>query len=125
MDKVLLVEDDLLLREINSDILQSEGYMVTVAVDGEEALSKIKAGGWDLILMDVVIPKINGFDVIERAKNEVQLMSPVVFLTNSDDPIDKDRVKVLGGSYVMKGNITPPELVALVKKHILAKKTSV
>jgi CheY-like chemotaxis protein len=121
MDKVLLVEDDLLLREINSDVLQSEGYMVTVAVDGEEALSKIKSGGWDLILMDVVIPKLNGFDVIERAKNEVQLMAPVVFFTNSDDPKDRERVKVLGGSYVIKGNITPPELIAIVKKNILAK----
>ena len=123
MAKILLVEDDQLLREINTDILSSEGFEVVSAVDGEDAFEKIRTSQWDLILMDVVIPKMNGFEVIDKVKDELkmQLLAPLIFLTNMDDEKDKSRAESLGGTYVIKGNLTPPDLVELVRKSIAPK----
>ena len=122
MANILLVEDDQMLREVNSDILSSEGYTVTTAIDGQDALSKIQSGKWDLILMDVLIPGMNGFEVIEKLKNElhVQVAAPLIFLTNMDEEKDKARATALGGSYVIKGNLAPPDLVTLVQRSIPA-----
>ena len=123
MANILLVEDDQMLREINSDILTSEGHAITTAVDGQDALTKIQSGKWDLILMDVLLPGMNGFEVIEKLKNEmhIQVDVPLVFLTNMDEEKDKARAQALGGSYVIKGNLTPPDLVALVSRSLSPK----
>lgn len=120
MANILLVEDDQMLREINTDVLQSEGYTVTVAMDGEQALSALQTGKWDVILMDVLIPKMDGFAVIEKAKSELHLSmsAPIVFLTNMDEEKDKLRAQELGGSLVIKGNLTPPDLIALVQQKL-------
>jgi DNA-binding response OmpR family regulator len=118
MAKILLVEDDQFLREINADILKSEGYDVITAADGIEALSKIKSDSWDLILMDVVLPKMGGFEIVEQVKKEKQITTPIIFLTNSEYIEDKKRATDLGGIYAIKSSLTPPDLVALIKKHL-------
>lgn len=118
MARILLVEDDELLREINTDVLKSEGYEVLVAVDGQDALDKVKMGNWDMILMDVVLPKFGGLEVIEQAKKEQAITAPLVFLTNSEFIEDRKRAMDLGGTYAVKSNLTPPELIALVKRHL-------
>lgn len=125
MAKILLVEDDQFLREVNTDVLKAEGYEITTAVDGQDALQKIKAGNWDIVLMDVVLPKLGGFDVVEQVKNEQPITAPLLFLTNSEFVEDKKRAEALGGVYVIKSALTPPELIALVKKHLAGNSSDV
>lgn len=118
MANILLVDDDQLLREINGDILRSEGHAVTVSVDGEDAFEKIKQTKFDLILLDVILPKLTGFDVAAKARQELNLTTPIIFLTNADDPKDKLQAQALGGEYAMKSSLMPPDLINLVKKYI-------
>ncbi len=120
--KVLLVEDDLLLREIYVEALKEiEDTEVETAVDGEEALSKIQTGGWDLILLDVFIPKLNGFEVLDKLKESSQGEKlPLVFLTNaSDEEGDVRHVKDLGYNIIVKSEITPGDLVDEVKRYLV------
>src|SRR3989338_2900342 len=87
MAKILIVEDDKALQEVYSDTLRAEVYEIDTADDGEIALQKMQQGGWDLVLLDIILPKINGIDIMERLKNQPPLPNPnkcVVFLTNLD-----------------------------------------
>ncbi len=118
--KVLLVDDDNLLREIYLDLLKGEGYQVEMAVDGDGAFEKMKQGGWDLVLLDVILPKQTGFDVMNRLKNDPpQLPNKVVlFLTNLGNDDEITQAKQLGNGYLIKSNITPEDFLNQVKKHL-------
>lgn len=118
--RILVVEDDLFLRELYSDILTQEGYKVESAQDGEEALGKIKVGGYDLILLDIIMPKMDGLEVMRQ----VQTTPPqnpnkcVVFLTNLDKDEEIKTALKLGNGYLIKSQITPGSLVEEVKNYI-------
>ena len=58
--KILVAEDDQFLRELYSDVLKGEGYNIEVAMDGEEAFQKMSKGGWDLVLLDIIMPNMSG-----------------------------------------------------------------
>ncbi len=91
--KILLVEDDMFLRDIYSETLSSEGFDVSTASDGQEALDKIKLGGWDLVLLDVVMPKLSGIEVMMQVKDlPVKPAKNILFLTNSDETKDLEKV---------------------------------
>lgn len=118
--KILVVEDDLFLRELYTDILNAEDYKVDSAADGEEALQKIKLGGYDLVLLDIILPKMNGLDVMRKVKNEPP-QNPnkyVVFLTNLDKDEEIKAASQLGNGYLIKSQITPGSLVDNVKKYL-------
>ena len=66
--KILIAEDDEFLRELYADILKGEGYQVTTAIDGEDALQKLSQGGWDLVLLDIIMPKLSGLEVAKKSK---------------------------------------------------------
>ena len=118
--KILVVEDDLFLRELYTDILTAEGYKVESAADGEEALQKIKVGGYDLILLDIIMPKMDGLEVMRQ----VQTSPPqtpnkcVVFLTNLDKDEEIKTALKLGNGYLIKSQITPGSLVEEVKMYL-------
>lgn len=119
MAQILLVDDDQFLREINSDTLISEGHQVTTALDGEDAYNKIKTNAYDLILLDVILPKMTGIEAVQKLKQEsIQLKAKIIFLTNSDEIKDKAEAEALGGNFVMKSSLTPPDLIALVTKTL-------
>ena len=120
--KILLVEDDQFLRELNVETLQSEGFTVISAVDGEDALAKLKSDTYSIILVDIVIPKITGIEVIKRFKSEGgSLQCPVVFLTNMDEGKEIAEARSLGSGVLIKSEMTPPELVEKVKAFLTAK----
>ena len=75
-ESILVVEDDQFIRELYIDILQDEGYDVDHAVDGEEGYAKLHMGGFDLVLLDIMLPKIDGIKILEKLKNETQPVSP-------------------------------------------------
>ena len=118
--KILVAEDDLFLRELYTDILSGEGYKVESASDGEEALQKMKAGGYDLVLLDIIMPKMDGLSVMRQ----VQTTPPqnpnkcVVFLTNLDKDEEIKTALKLGNGYLIKSQITPGILVEEVKNYL-------
>lgn len=118
--RILVVEDDLFLRELYTDILTSEGYKVESAGDGEEALRKIKLGGYNLVLLDIILPKIDGLEVMRQIQNNPP-QNPnkcVLFLTNLDKDEEMKAALKLGQGYLIKSQITPGTLVEEVKNYL-------
>lgn len=118
--KILVVEDDLFLRELYTDILTAEGYRVEEAADGEEGLQKIKVGGYDLILLDIIMPKMDGLEVMRQMQNNPP-QNPnkcVLFLTNLDKDEEIKTALKLGNGYLIKSQITPGSLVEEIKMYL-------
>lgn len=120
MAKVLLVEDDVNLREIYAARLSAEGYNVVVASNGEEALAKSVKEKPDLILLDVMMPRISGFDVLDIIRSTPAIKrTKVVMLTALSQSIDKARGEKLGvDRYLIKSQITLEDVVDTVKSII-------
>lgn len=123
MSKILIVEDESNMRMGLKDNLEFEGYEVEFAVDGEEGYNKIKSGGFDLILLDVMLPKKSGFDVCKAARKE-GVKTPIILLTAKGEEIDK----VLGLELGADDYITKPfslrELIARVKAVLRRSETA-
>ena len=119
--KILLAEDDEFLKQLYTDVLSAEGYTVETAIDGEEALAKVSAGGWDLILLDIIMPKLNGLDVVKKTKELPIPAVPnkcIIFLTNLDKGEEIKEALLLGNGYLIKSQITPGDLVKEVKLYL-------
>lgn len=122
MDKyrLLLVEDDLFLRDLYLETIQSAGYTVDNAINGQEAYDKMKMGGYDLVLLDIVLPVMDGIEIMRKLKNET-IKAPnkcVVFLTNLDNEADIKAALELGSGYIIKSQITPADLLNEVKVYL-------
>lgn len=118
--RILVVEDDLFLRELYLDILNAEGYKTETAQDGEEALSKMKIGGYNLVLLDIIMPKMDGLEVMRQIQNTPP-QNPnkcVIFLTNLDKDEEIKTALKLGNGYLIKSQITPGSLVEEVKMYL-------
>lgn len=118
--KILIVEDDEFLREIYIEILEQEGYKVSSAIDGEDALVKIKAGGYDLVLLDIIMPKMDGLSVMREIKKAPTTLpnKRLIFLTNLDNDAQIKEALVLGDGYLIKSQLTPDNLVKEVKLQL-------
>jgi DNA-binding response OmpR family regulator len=120
--KILLIEDDKFLRELYAEIFRDEGYKVTEAKDGEEGYSEIVKGGYDLVLLDVILPKIDGFSILKKLKTETNVLLPnkaIVVLTNLDHSGPMAKAEELGiAGYIVKSNFTPNQLVEEIKKFL-------
>lgn len=89
---ILVVEDDKFLRELISQKLVKEGYNISQAVDGEEGLKKIKEEKPDLVLLDLILPGIDGFEVLARAKEDPEVIKiPVIILSNLGQKEDVEK----------------------------------
>lgn len=119
MQKILLVEDDNFLREFYKEILDNQGYEVHTACDGLEALEKIKNGGWDLVLLDVFLPKLNGTQIIKELKKTppVRPNKSIVFLTNLDNCQEIEKGSI-GYNYLIKSQLEPDEFLEKVKFYL-------
>ena len=120
MIRILLAEDDRILRKAGEVSLKKKGYDVVSAVDGEDALTKALAHTPDLILLDVMMPKMNGFDVLFALKRDPAVKDiPVIMLTNLEQPADIQRA-VDGGahSYLVKSNMNLDDLAAKIRNAL-------
>ena len=117
MPRILLAEDDRILRKAGEVSLRKRGFEVIPAVDGEDALTKTRDHRPDLILLDVMMPKMNGFDVLFALKREPSLKDvPVIMLTNLEQPADIKRATDGGAhSYLVKSNMNLDELAARIE----------
>ncbi len=121
MAKILLVEDDKDFREIYESILKDAGYEVATASDGEEGLSKASQGGFDLILLDIMLPKRDGLSILSALKSnppKIPNKSIVVFSNLSHEKALKEAMDLGAKGFLIKTNFTPDVLVAKVKSLI-------
>ena len=118
--KILLVEDEEIMISLLQRKLKNEGYEVDVAQDGEEGLEKIKETKPDLILLDIMMPKMGGFEMMEKMRDDPDLKKiPVVIISNSGQPVELDRARELGAKdWLIKTEFDPKEVIDKVKKQI-------
>ncbi|MBN1331423.1 response regulator [Candidatus Dojkabacteria bacterium] len=114
--KVMIVEDDKPISEVLKIKLDAEGFDVTVAENGKIATDLLAQGKYDLILLDLIMPEMNGFDVLEWMKKENN-KTKVIVLTNLSQPSDVEKAKKLGASdYIVKSDIDLSKVVEMVSK---------
>lgn len=118
MKKILLVEDDPFLIDMYSTKFKEVGFEVAAAQDGEMGLVKVKELMPDLILLDIVLPKKDGFEILKILKSDAATAGiPVIVLTNLGLEGDVKRGLELGAQgYIIKSHFTPTEVVAKVKE---------
>lgn len=120
MIKILLIEDDSLISRLYQKAFSFDLYEVEVASDGEEGFDKIKLFKPDLILMDFMMPKMNGLELLEKVKKEEGIKKiPVIMLTNIKNDKNIDTAIKLGAvKYIVKGDQPPSEVVAMVEETL-------
>ena len=117
--KILIAEDETSLLEILKNRVEQLGFKVVTARDGEETLQKYAEEKPDLILLDILMPKINGFEVLEELKIKQKSPVPVIILTNLDQAEEVERGKSLGAvDYIVKTNISLKDLMSMVNNYI-------
>ncbi len=118
--KILIVDDEEILRRIYSDRLTFEGFEVDSASDGEEALNKIKASVPNLVLLDILMPKLNGLQVLEQLNANPELKKiPVIVLSNvANDENIKKALSLGAKDYLLKTNFSPNEIISKIKTLI-------
>jgi len=116
MAKILIVEDDLNLRDVYAARLESEGYQIVVAANGEEALATAVQERPDLILLDVMMPKISGFDVLDIIRTTPEIAhTRVIMMTALSAPEDKARGEKLGvDKYLVKSQVILEDVVSTI-----------
>jgi DNA-binding response OmpR family regulator len=114
---ILIIEDDKFLRELIVQKLLKEGYDISEAIDGEEGIKKIKTEKPDLILLDLILPGIDGFEVLSRMKADEKLAKiPVIILSNLGQREEIERGLKLGANdYMIKAHFTPREIIDKIK----------
>ncbi|OGH72639.1 MAG: hypothetical protein A2921_03510 [Candidatus Magasanikbacteria bacterium RIFCSPLOWO2_01_FULL_43_20b] len=115
---VLLVEDDAFLSNIYKTKFEMEGFKISIAENGEVGLSEVKKKKPDIILLDVLMPKMDGFAVLEKLKADEETKNiPVVLLTNLGQKDDVDKGFEMGAAgYLIKAHFKPSEVVDKVKE---------
>ncbi|MFA6028043.1 MAG: response regulator [Patescibacteria group bacterium] len=124
MPKILLVEDDEMLHSMYTQKFSQDGYKVISAYNGSDGLKKAKEEKPDLVLLDIIMPKMDGFVTLKRIKADKDLQNtPVIMLTNLGQDEDIKKGKELGADdYFIKANHTPAEVVSKVKSLLKKKK---
>jgi DNA-binding response OmpR family regulator len=119
--KILIVEDDKFLRELlQSKLEKEEDISVSVATEGEEGLKKVQEEGPDLVLLDLILPGIDGFEVLKRIKDNSAIAdTKVIVLSNLGQTEDVERAMNLGAKdYLIKAHFTLEEIVEKIRKNL-------
>ena len=115
--KILIIEDDKFVRELIFQKLTEEKFEVVAAKDGEEGVEKTESEKPDLVLLDLILPGVDGFEVLSRIRrNPLTEKVPIVVLSNLGDKGDVDRgIKLGANDYLIKAHFTPKEIVEKVR----------
>ena len=119
--RVLIVEDDQFLREFYEELLVGEGLDVETAPDGVSAVTKIHEGGYDLILLDIMLPKKDGLTILRETKVAPPLRpnGPIVVLTNiGQDSIIKNCFEAGAAGYVIKSALNPDQVLQEIHNYL-------
>jgi len=118
--KILVIEDEEILLNLLQRKLTTEGYEISVARDGDEGLKVMKEVKPNLILLDIIMPKMGGFEVMEEMNKDKELKKiPVIIISNSGQPVELDRAQNLGAKdWLIKTEFDPQEVIDKVVKQI-------
>ena len=132
MKNILLVEDDPFLIDIYTTKLREESFSIEVATDGKEGLKKLREKKFDLLVLDIVLPKIDGWEILEKLKTELPKEAKVKMRTKFSSPIKNLKIIILSNlgqkeelekglrlgadKYLIKAHYTPSEIVEEIKK---------
>jgi len=118
--KILLIEDEEIMIGLLQKKLTNEGYEVSVARDGEEGLKAMREVRPDLVLLDIIMPKMGGFEVMEEMNKDKELKKiPVIVISNSGQPVELDKAQKLGAKdWLIKTEFDPQEVIDKVKKQV-------
>jgi len=118
--KIVLIEDDSFLAGMYATKLNLEGFNVTQANDGLEGLEKVKEVKPDLILLDIILPKMDGFEVLESLKKSPETKDiPVIMLTNLGKKEEVDKGFEMGAQdYLIKAHFVPSEVIKKIKSYL-------
>lgn len=120
MKKILCIEDERFISELYARALEKAGYEVKIVADGADGLHEAVNGGYDIILLDIMLPTMNGVDLLNKMKDKyVQpaIESKIIITTNLDQKEDiRKKVENLADGYLIKAEITPKELVEYIKQ---------
>jgi len=116
MKRILIIEDDRAIAEIERDFLEIEGFEITICPDGTEGLKQSRMEAYDLILLDLMLPGISGIEICKKIRGEMDV--PILMVTAKTEDTDKIRGLGLGADDYISKPFSPTELVARVKSHL-------
>lgn len=117
--KILIIEDEIILSDLLTKKLKGLGFDVAQAFDGQEGLKKISEFFPDLILLDIVMPKLDGFQVMRKLKQDGNISTPIIIISNSGQKVELDKALELGAKdFIIKAEINPEEVVEKINKYL-------
>lgn len=116
MKKILIIEDNEKIADIERDYLQANGYKVDISKDGLDGIEKVKVNKYDLIILDIMLPNIDGFETFDEISKYTDI--PVIFVTAKNESLDKLKGLGLGATDYIVKPFEPLELIARVSTHI-------
>jgi len=116
MEKILIIEDDNAIAELMSDYLNVAGFSTQICADGGMGLQQLNSNPYDLLILDIMLPGMDGFEILRRVRDTIDI--PVLLVSAKKDEIDKIRGLGLGADDYITKPFSPGELVARVKAHI-------
>lgn len=119
--RILIVEDDQFLREFYQELLTSEGFLIEVASDGEAASQKVNEGGYALVLLDIMLPKKDGLQILRDNKSNPpqKANGPIVMLTNlGQDAIIKTCFELGASGYIVKSAMNPDQVLTEIHNYL-------
>jgi len=116
--KILVIEDEKVLSDVLRVKIEKEGYEVLVAYDGKEGYKQIKEWKPDLILLDILLPKMDGYEILENLKKE-KIKTPVLVISNSGQPVEMEETKKLGAvDSLVKAQFEPAEVISKLRHYL-------
>ena len=117
--KVMVIDDSKTIRRTAETLLKKEGFAVVTATDGFEALSKITDQEPDIIFVDIMMPRLDGYQTCALIKhNQVFRNTPVIMLSSKDGLFDKARGRIVGSDQYLTKPFTKEELLSAIKRHV-------
>ena len=118
--KILIIEDEKIISDLLERKLTREGYSVVITTNGIDGLAKMREDRPDMVLLDIIMPKMGGFEVMEEMNKDEALKDiPVIVVSNSGQPVEIDRIKKMGAKdWLIKTEFDPQEVSEKVKKQI-------
>ena len=117
--RILIIEDETNIRAMYATMLKEEGYEVLEEEEGKKGLDALINSEWDLLLLDIMLPRLDGIELLKRLQQDQRTKDrPVVVLTNLDDNRVRDTCLNLGvKEFMVKANVTPNDVILAVKKY--------
>src|SRR3989344_3344445 len=120
MKKILIIEDDVFLGDVLTQKLSNEGFEAVLSRDGLDGFNKIKSLHPDLILLDIILPNMNGYEILEAKQKDPTIAGiPVIIVSNSGQPVEINRALALGvKDYLVKAQFDPEEVLVKVRAEL-------